>query len=165
MDVAYINAFVGSVNNLFTTMLACTATRGAIKISQTPPKNGDITALIGMGGHSPLTIALSFPDTTAMTMAGRLLGTEVTEVDADVLDAVCELVNIISGGAKAQLPTPDGVPAELSVPTVVRGGSYEVRYPSDATWIDIPFTSDLGAFSLRVASVKKKLGKRQDGGR
>jgi hypothetical protein len=38
----------------------------------------------------------------------------------------------------------------LSLPTVVRGTNYKVDYPTRTAWLEVPFKSDLGSFSLRV---------------
>ena len=72
-------------------------------------------------------------------------------LDEGVLDAVGEMVNIVAGGAKAKLPhLEDRAPIDLGLPTVVRGHSYMVAYPSNSVWLDVPFSSELGSFNLRV---------------
>jgi chemotaxis protein CheX len=83
-------------------------------------------------------------------MVGRMLGSEIRVVDDTIKDGVAELVNIVAGGAKSKLNADHSTPIDLSLPTVVRGNSYTVDYPSQSVWLDIPFTSDLGPFNLRV---------------
>jgi chemotaxis protein CheX len=79
-----------------------------------------------------------------------MLGMEMHIVDDTVKDGVAELVNIVAGGAKAKFVQGEGRPIQLSLPTVVRGNSYTVDYPSCSAWLDVPFSSELGPFSLRV---------------
>ena len=71
-------------------------------------------------------------------------------MDATVSDAVAEMVNIVAGRAKSKFQTLSGDPINLSLPTVVRGNSYKVDYPSKSVWLDVPFESELGPFNLRV---------------
>jgi chemotaxis protein CheX len=158
MKVEYINPFVESVYEMFSTMLGCEAERGDVELSNGQSKVRDIMALIGLSGPARGTVALSFPVTTALAMVGRLLGMETRVVDETVLDAVSELVNIVAGGAKAKFHIGDGTPIDLSLPTVVRGQRYSVDYPSEAAWLEVPFKSELGPFTLRVTfAIDKKL--------
>ncbi len=151
MKVEYINPFIESVYDLFSTMLSTEVKRGDVEISTEVPPSRDIVALIGLSGPARGIVALSFPVATALAMVGQMLGTsDMRVVDETVRDGVAELVNIVAGGAKNRLVNGDGPPIQLSLPTVVRGNSYSVHYPSRSAWLEIPFTSDLGDFSLRV---------------
>jgi CheY-specific phosphatase CheX len=71
--------------------------------------------------------------------------------DETLRDGVAEAINIITGNAKARLPQQPEQAICLSLPTVIRGTGVSIDYPTNANWIEIPFTSDLGNFSLLVA--------------
>lgn len=162
MRVEFINPFIESVCDLFSTMLTCEAKRGVVNVSKSGPFGGEIAAIIGLSGPARGTVALSFPKRTALLMVNRLLGTTTTELDESVMDAVAEFVNIVAGGAKAKLNGDTGTPPiTLSLPTVIRGKEYSVEAPSWSVWLDVPFTSDLGPFNLRVSfeSDSNKKGK------
>jgi len=155
VDVKYINPFIDSINDLFSTMLNARAKRGEIGVAKGSGGSGvgggkDVTALIGLSGSVRGMVALSFPMPTALMIACRLLGNETKVVDGAVADAVAECVNIVAGAAKAKLSREDEVPIDLSLPTVIRGSSYNVEYPSKSLWLEVPFTSTLGSFSIRV---------------
>ena len=150
MKVEFVNPFIESVYNLFETMLGCSVERGVPGISKGEPNLRDITALIGLSGTIKGTVALAFPVNTALSMVGMLLGMEIKTVDDTVTDGLGELVNIIAGGAKAKFSEIHGPPIDLSLPTIVRGSNYTVKYPSGVTWLEIPFRSELGDFYLRV---------------
>ncbi len=149
MDVKYINPFIESIQDLFARMLDCRADRGSVGISRQGARRNEITALIGLGGPVRGMVALSFPLDTARGISGRLLGRPVKGVDETVPDTVSECVNIVAGGAKARLSVGER-PIDLSLPTVIRGDSYDVHYPTGSLWLEVPFTSDLGPFNLRV---------------
>jgi chemotaxis protein CheX len=153
MKVEYINPFIEGVNDLFSMMLGCTATRGPLGLTKKGGESRDIRdimALIGFSGPARGTVALVFPIATALAMVGKLLGEEAHVVDETVLDAVGEIVNIVAGGAKAKLSKGDHPPIDLGLPTVVRGHGYMVAYAAHSVWLDVPFTSELGPFNLRV---------------
>lgn len=149
MKVEYINPFIESVYDLFGTMLSAKVKRGDIGVGSGEGNPRDLMAMIGLSGPARGMVALAFPVDTALTMVNRLLGTETRVVDDSVSDAMAELVNIVAGGAKAKFPI-DGPPIDLSLPTVVRGNSYNIDYPTGSVWLEVPFESELGGFLLRV---------------
>ncbi len=159
MKVEYINPFIESVYDLFSTMLGCEAKRGNIGLAKPGGALREITALIGLSGRAKGTVAISFPEATALAMVGRLLGTEMETIDETISDALGEMVNIVAGGAKAKIHNDNGeAPIELSLPNVIQGGEYSVDYPSHTTWLDVPFSSELGSFNLRVTFRMDKKG-------
>jgi chemotaxis protein CheX len=158
MKVEYINPFIESVYELFTTMLGAKATRGTVGVARAQGSPREMMALIGLSGPARGTVALAFPVSTAIAIVNRLLGTTTTIIDDTVSDAIAEVVNIVAGGAKAKFKVGDGPPIALSLPTVVRGSDYNVEYPSGSIWLAVPFESDLGPFTLRVTFEMDKKG-------
>ena len=77
-----------------------------------------------------------------------LTGTEMSSDHEDFADAVGELVNMVSGGAKAQF---EGKEVSISCPSVVIGAKHAVYSPKDMVKIVIPFTTDCGEFAVEVA--------------
>lgn len=151
MKIDYINPFIESVYELFSTMLSATVERGKIDVSRDSPYPDKVTALIGLSGQAHGSVALSFPKDTALAMVNKLLETDTREIDETVSDGIAELVNIVAGGAKAKFTLDEGQELiDLSMPTVVRGTRFNVDYPSESPWVEIPFESSLGGFSLRI---------------
>ena len=147
-----IAPFVKSAQELFKTMLSCEdLQRGKVGFAEKKTNaEPELTGIVGLSGPDRGTIVISFPHSTALAMVSAFMGMQVTEIDADVADAVSEMVNIISGGAKPNLPHTPEEPFELGLPTVVNGQDYMIQAPSDVKWLEIPFSSDMGAFSIRV---------------
>jgi len=87
-------------------------------------------------------------DISALKLAGRMLGSEMSTMSEEVTDAVAELVNMVAGSAKAKFQ--HDPPLELGLPTVVEGTGYKLRYPSKSVWLEVPFSSDAGDFTLEV---------------
>jgi len=150
VKVEYINPFIDSTYNLFSTMLKSEAKQTGVSVSRTVNDPGDVTAIIGLSGHIRGTVLLSFPTATALAMSSKLFNSESTGLDDLVLDAVAEMVNIIAGGAKAKLTSDGEEPVKLSLPTVVRGKDYTLGNPGQTKWLTVGFTSGLGPFRLWV---------------
>lgn len=151
LNAQYVNPFIGSVYQFFKSMLACEVKRAGLNLSDGAKREGEVMALIGLSGKVRGSVALSFPDATAVAAVNRFLSTDSTEVDATVLDAIPEFVNIVAGGAKATLSEAVGATLELTLPTVLHGNDFTVYSPTSATWLEIHFSSDVGPFSLRIS--------------
>lgn len=149
MDVKFINPFIESVGELFSTMLNCEAKIDKVQKSDPVVNHQELIGLIGLSGPIRGTVALIFPVTTAMAVVERFTTLPVTDIDGNVTDAISELVNIVAGGAKAKLSEGNGQ-LTLSIPNVIRGQGSTVLAPSWATWVEVAFDCELGSFHLRV---------------
>jgi chemotaxis protein CheX len=147
-SVDYINPFINGVAQTWTTMLRSTPTRGQICIAPEHDHGNDITAIVGLSGPADGTVALRFPIPTAGAVAQRMLSDEQVDDDA-MVDVICELVNIVGGAAKAKFTSEP--PIALGLPTVIRGQGYRVEHRRGVKWLAVPFTCDLGPFTLEVA--------------
>lgn len=148
MDVSYINPFVEAVDSVFTTMLGVKPKRNGLKVSDGRTRDSVVTSLVGFSGQVSGVVVLRFPPKTALGLAGRMLSTEFAEINDEVTDAVAELANMVAGSAKAKFQ--HDPPLELGLPTVVDGTSYKLRYPSKAVWLEVPFSSGAGDFTMEV---------------
>ena len=149
MKVDLINPFIQSVNDVFESML-----QGTVEASPPGPpaeddgQSRDIAGIISLSGTTTITVAMRFPVKTVLAVVGAMLGDKIKTVDASIIDAVGELVNITAGGAKGRMT---GEKLSLSLPTVVRGHVCKVHnIPKDTVWVEIPFTSSFGDFAIAL---------------
>lgn len=137
MKVEYINPFIEFVFELFSTMLNSKARPGDVGVSRGETNPRDIMVIIGLSGLARGTVALPFPDHTALAIVNALLGTQtdhtIRTVDDTVSDAIAETVNIVAGGAKANFKIGEGPPIDLSLPTVIRGATSRWTTRRDAS--------------------------------
>ncbi len=148
MDVSYINPFIEAVDSVFRTMLQVQPRRNGLNVSAAPDERAVLTSIVGLSGEVSGVVALRFPPETALRLAGRMLGAELQQINDEVIDAISELVNMVAGSAKAKLQMEP--PLQLGLPTVVEGTGYKLKYPSRAVWLEVPFTSEAGTFSMEV---------------
>jgi chemotaxis protein CheX len=76
-----------------------------------------------------------------------LIGHKVTEINADVVDAVGELTNMIAGGAKAGLAQ---YRLSLGLPNVIVGKNHTICFPGNIQPICIAFDTQWGPISIEV---------------
>jgi len=148
VDVRFINPFVQGIDSVFQTMLSIQPKRRPVKIDRASGNGAALTSLVGLSGQVQGVVVLRFPLDTALRLAGRMLATEINEVNEEVVDAISEIVNMVAGSAKAKLGYDP--PLNLGLPTVVQGDNYRMRYPTGSTWLKVPFESEVGEFALEV---------------
>ena len=86
----------------------------------------------------------------ACKVGSAMLMTEVEQVNADVLDGIGEMANMILGNIKEVLEADTG-PLTLGIPTVVWGKNFCARTGVKAPWTIVPFECAGGRFEVRVA--------------
>ena len=146
----FVNAFIAGVHELMAAMLGIKARRVGVTVSDGNRTPYDTVAMIGLSGKLKGTIALSLPSETCKGMVERVLGSTLESDDPMISDAIAEMVNIIGGSAKAKISTLLGSTLDLTLPTVLQGESIEVYSPSKAVWLEFPFQSELGEFTLML---------------
>ena len=157
VEVSHIKPFLESVESLYDTMLDSKIKAGKVSYFKSSDfRQDDLTMVISIAGEiKTTTMAITFPKPTAISLVGALLGMPVEEDDSGtIVDGLGEVSNIVGGGAKAKFQQ-EGVPMDLSLPHFLRGPQDEIlKFTSNTQWIDIPFQSDLGNFSMRVCTYK-----------
>jgi len=153
MDPASIKPFVQSVQNVFSTMLQLPLTIGEPTIKNDDEPTYDVSGIIGMSGDVVGSVVLSFPKETAERVVALFTGLPPEEIGDNLPDAVGELVNMVSGGAKGQFQDRK---VSISCPSVVIGANHKVARPKDVPCIAIPCESDCGAFAVEVALQDRK---------
>ncbi len=155
MNVQFINPFIESVNDLFSTMLGCEAIREQVRLTEPVVTKEPLVAVINMSGPVKGTVALIFPLETALAIFGRFSGEKSDRLTADVVDTLAEIANIVAGGAKSKLNVSD-TPVNLTMPNVLENRGNTILSPASGTWIEVIFSSALGGFNLRVTMGKTK---------
>ena len=150
MDVNYINPFIMSSRKVFDLMIKVPLTIGKPHLRNDDDGKYAVSAVIGLGGAVTGCVILGFSQRVALALAGGLAGTSFATVDRDCVDALGEIVNMIAGHAKTELP---GGLSTLSVPNVITG-EHRVQYPTGIPPIVIPCQTQAGPFAIEVAIQK-----------
>ncbi len=153
MDVRYVNPFIVSIKQVFSTMAGVDVQVLKPKMKAADAEPVGVSGVIGFSGDAAGACLLCFPTDVACKLASAFAGEEMSESHPDFADAIGELANMVAGGAKAQF---DGLAVSISLPSVVIGNPHEVTVtgvPSTAPRLIIPCNSELGLFHVEVAMV------------
>lgn len=160
MDTSsYITPFISSVQNVFETMLQLPVQLGNPELKRSGSTGHDVSGIIAMSGDLEGSIVLSFPTATAERVVALFVGEDLASTHDDFADAIGELVNMVSGGAKARF---DGKHVSISCPSVVIGDSHSVFARKDVVQLIIPCQSDVGDFAVEVAILQSSLAPADD---
>ena len=119
---------------------------------------GDISGIIGMTGDAIGSLALTFNEDCIIYIINKLLNENHTEINKDVLDAVGELTNMISGAAR-KLMEKENLTVFAAIPTIVFGKAHTVRHVIKGPSIVIPFQTEKGQFVIDIclqSQIKQK---------
>ncbi len=148
MDVTYINAFISAIENVFATMLQTDVLVKEPSLKADREPRYDVSGIIGMSGDVVGAIIISFPSDVAERIASIFVGMPVASDNPDFADAIGELINMVSGNAKAGF---SGKKCSISCPSVVIGKGHQVFRQRDMPCIELPCSCNCGEFILEVA--------------
>ncbi len=89
------------------------------------------------------TIAISFREKGALFVFNSLMGDAATGIGPEVVDAIGELTNIVSGQARKEFEN-TGVNLKASIPMVVVGKGVETNFITKLPIISLPFNFSAG---------------------
>lgn len=149
MDAKIINPFIRATMNVIKTMARIDSTAGKPFLKKQETAIGDISGVIGIYGETDGSIAVSFEESSVLAIVSNMFGETMKSIDNDVIDAVGEITNMISGQARMELETL-GRHFQAAIPSVFTGKNHLVTHVARGPRIAIPFTTPNGAFVIEV---------------
>jgi chemotaxis protein CheX len=149
MNVQFINPFLEGTMEVLKTMAMVEPTVGKPYIKKGNQAKGDVSGIIGMTGSARGSLALSFSEKSIFMIVSNMLGEKYTEINDEVMDAVGEITNMISGVARKKLES-QGYNISAAIPTVVSGKDHAILHVLGGPSIIIPFQVTNGAFYVDV---------------
>jgi chemotaxis protein CheX len=146
----YVKPFVNATLNTFKAFVGFELVAGHPHFSgRTLTFDQDVSAVIGLSGDIRGAVVISMKKEFAIKLADSLCGTTHNEMDDDIIDAVGEIVNIIAGNVKDEVP--GGEKIVISLPTVVRGKDHTLAWPGKQSRIlCISFRCENDSFYILV---------------
>lgn len=148
MDASFITPFIASIQNVFSTMMQLQVTIGEPHLKSDAATTYDVSGIIGMSGDVVGSVVVSFPMDSAQSVVALFSGQKLECTHPDFADAVGELVNMISGGAKGMFQGKRKV--SISCPSVVVGKSHVVSRQKDTPCVAIPCSTDCGDLMIEI---------------
>lgn len=147
MDASMISPFVNAIQNVFSTMFQLPVEVGEPSIKTDRKATHDVSGIIGVSGEMVGTIVLSMPRDAASSIVTLFTGMNIETDSPDFADAVGELINMISGNAKAEFQRKN---VSITCPSVVIGAGHTIALQSGTPCVLIPCTTDCGEVVLEV---------------
>ena len=149
MDAIIINPFINATLNVLETMAFTKAKVGKPYVKKDDIAKGDITGVIGITGNENGTISVTFDEKSILKIGSNMFGEEMTAINSEIADAVGELTNMISGQARKELEE-IGKVYQAAIPSVITGKNHTIVHISDGPKIAIPFSTEVGTFTIEV---------------
>lgn len=147
-DILIGKHFIDATRKILQTMAFLDAVPGKpFSLKGKPGGHGDISAIIGVTGDCTGTISVSFSKEAAFKVMTGMLGDAVEDPVQDSLDAVGEVINMISGVARASL-SEAGLVMQGSTPSVVSGKDHMILHQGKTPGIAIPFALEDSEFTV-----------------
>jgi len=90
--------------------------------------NWDISGIIGLSGQISGAVSISMRDNAAFQLTKTLTDVDHNSFDADVIDAIGEIINIIAGNTKKVFE--ESFRTTISLPSIVQGKGHKLIWPS-----------------------------------
>jgi chemotaxis protein CheX len=150
VNVEFINPFIDATRNVFSSMCRVEIARKKIFVKDDYKMLGDISGVMQMSGTASGSVVISMSSQLACLVVGNMLGEPpATELTQDVQDATGEIINMISGQAKASL-VKTKYHFTISIPKVLTGPGHEIEHQPGTPNIVVVFEGAGHDFSLQV---------------
>ncbi len=144
VNVAYINPFISATRTVFDTMVHVPFMLSKPRLAPRDATHYNVAATIELSGPAAGKIHLCMPENVAIALAKGFAGSEFDSVDTDCLDALGEIINMIAGDARKNLPVHD---VKVNVPSVKQKAIIDHQTAA----IVIPCDTGAGRFCIEVA--------------
>ena len=151
MKAELVNPFITAAVNVISTMAQVTPIADKPYLKENKLTWGVISGVIGMAGHEVTgNMVISFDEPTILLIVSNMLMGKFEKVDDQVADAVGEITNMISGGAKQGLEKL-GMSFDMASPMTIRGKDVELSQITREPIIGVPFHTEAGKFVVEVS--------------
>lgn len=153
MNEDYVNAFLTPAVHVWEKELAVKLTLSGAEQVASQYTTNELTALIGISGQLEGNVLYGFTQDSARSIASKMIGQEVIEMDEMALSAIGEIANMITGNA-ATLLANLGTECEITPPVIIEpSGSRFTTFGGPQ--ILVKFASDLGPLHIRISMTEK----------
>ena len=144
-----LEPFVEAARDVLAEELGMDVTPGKLALASGAATTLDVTVVIGITGRLTGIAVYGMPSSMAMEIVGRMLGSQVTELDDMTLSGIAELGNVITGHATTLL-SGLGLVCDISPPILLLGAGSRLSTMSIQRLV-IPLNTEIGTMQAQVA--------------
>ena len=141
LNALIVNSMIASVESCLQMCELKIRVVGVTKIPVQLPK-APITGLIGLSGKCTGFISISMPEHVATLAVSRLSMEEYKTINAQVVDGIGEITNIVAGGLKTKLFNTAWSVNHITIPSVILGDNYNISYSKGIEYCGVTFEVD-----------------------
>ena len=150
MKVDFVNPFLEAAKSVIETMAFTPVTPGKPAVKQDNLTWGIVSGVIGLASAKLKgNMVLSFDEGAILGIVSKMLGEEFQSIGPDVVDAVGELTNMISGNAKKAL-SEKGFVFDMAIPVMIIGKDVAIVQFTKGPIITVPFETEKGKFVIEA---------------
>ena len=136
-----VNSMIVSVENCFQMCDLKIRVAGVTKIPIQLP-DAPVTGLVGLSGKCTGFVSISMPERVATLAVSGLLMEAYTSINAQVVDGVGEMTNVVAGGLKTRLSNTPWMIGNITIPSVILGSHYNISYSKGIEYCSVTFEVD-----------------------
>ncbi len=152
MDATLINPCIDATLNILGTIAEITARIRPPLAKSTNAARGEITGVIQLSGEANGIFSVTFSRETILAVVSTMFGEPMTEINADIQDAVGEIINMISGRITQSMEQM-GRSLKAKLSTVVTGKDHLISHIPGQPVIAVPFDTDVGSLTIEFSMV------------
>jgi len=141
LNTLVVNSVITSVEGCLQMCDMKVRVAGITKIPIQLPKS-IITGLIGLSGKCTGFISISMPEHVATLAVSRFSMEECKTINAQVVDGIGEITNIVAGGLKTKLFNTPWTINHITIPSVILGDNYNISYSKGIEYCGVTFEID-----------------------
>ncbi|MBP9837326.1 MAG: chemotaxis protein CheX [Proteobacteria bacterium] len=150
MKAEHINPFLNATINVIETMAFCKVKSGVPAIKKDKTTWGIVSGIIGLASDKIKgSMVISFSEEAILHIVSKMLMEEFKEVNNDVVEAVGEITNMITGNAKREF-SEMSIKFDMATPVMVLGKGVEIVQFDKSPTIVIPFSVEEKGFVVEV---------------
>lgn len=151
-----INPFIKSTIDVIKTMASAKAVKKDIYLKRNHTLFGDISGVMSLSGDAEGIVAITFQNDLGYYLVANMVGCDPSDLTPeDLHDGIGEIINMISGAAKAVLNKKGGSIA-IAIPTVIIGYGHQIAHPRDVPVVVLIFEVNNQPFAIQLCMASKK---------
>lgn len=151
IDMSVVTPFIDSTVQVIKTMTGSDVKRTDLFLKKSYSMFGDVSGVMGLAGATEGVVVLTFHQDLAFTLVAKIVGCEASDLSFDdVNDGIGEIINMISGNAKAVINSSSQHGFAISLPTVILGHGHQIAHKRSQPVIAIVFECEGRPFAVQL---------------